>query len=73
MCSLRFGRQEMRSQEVNDDGANEVIFHRVFIINLNLQPVVAFNHVEAVFLVPTGGFTTTFVCFAAPRCTGVDT
>ena len=59
---------EVCSQEADDDGADEVVAHGVFIKYLHLEPVVAFNHVETALLIPIGALAAAFVGFAAPGC-----
>ena len=57
---------EVCSREADDDGADEVVAHGVFVKDLHLEAVVAFNHVEIALLIPIGALAAAFVGFAAP-------
>ena len=57
---------EVCSREADDDGADEVVAHGVFVKDLHLEAVVSFNHVETALLIPIGALAAAFVGFAAP-------
>ena len=52
--------------QINANAANQIIFSRIFIVDLHVQAIVAFYNVEGVLVIPAGSSPAVGVRFGAP-------